>query len=1695
MYKPKAVSTWLSIILLTLLTRFTPSANGQDLDGIPQPQVNTSFPVEHGQINLSTGGLHLEIPLESYAQRGEVNAAATLVYDSNFWTVINPCGIECYQWEPVFYVAPPYGTGGWHIAYNNPGPFYSNQFIGSYPGPASYTVACQPPPPPNEFSGGEVVVAGGTFYIDTSGSEHDFIGTVVTVPSGCQPEDGKTYTNTTAILSAYATDGSGYYATWNGPTGQHVWDRNGNQVYPNINDRNGNQLQYSASTTPPTSPNPINGPESFIDSNTQDTLGRNLVVESHGPNPPSNDYPQHFFDVLAPNGTTARYTVNYKQIAATTNFNQKDASGNAIPEFNNFIEVISSIGLPDGTSYQFTYNEGSYGELKSVTLPHGGTVSYTYQTAPGGLDPDLPILHTFHRYVQSHTGADGATTFAWQYQGSSPYSEFGKTCGEITNNVQNQSISSNYTFSMCNGSILPKQVTFAPLSTGAVEATQLYDYDLSHQCPLVGQSDSLRACPGAMWRNLTAKTTVLAPAAATAITKATPALTTDTQYAYDNPGLGAPSSIKQWDYYQANPTSLPDSPPGLPARETDQTLAYSVNNAMYPTLITHKDVTGTAVSTTTYTYDEPNYFVNRFTTSSAIPGHDDSLVTGNRGNLTTTTQCCAIVNGQQAQVTTHATYDDAGSVVNVVDANGRTTSFGYDSDDALVTNTTLPQTKGVSHVTQTFNDANTGLAIGQLDQNTQGTGLSYDSAGRVIAQVFSNGGSPQNVATLTYPSANETDLTSYQNGGIAGASRVIVDGFGRTSQSVQENISTETTYDAQGRVYSVTNPHAPTPSSTDGTTIYSYDELGRVHTVTSPLGKVTTYQYAGNTETITDPLGHSRSYTQDVFGDLTSVLEPDLTGALNWGSVYNYDGLGRLKRIDQTGGVSDQTQWRTRLFSYDGAGNLQSQSSPEQGTTTYCYDNAGNLLSYLAGAASTQPSCTPGAGNGYSVAYGYDEDNRLTSKQIAGGTSYTYTFDGKDSSGDPYGIGRLTGTTNGTNVQTLFTHDAAGRVNSEAFCLPSDCSFSYKIGAAYDFQDNLLSLTYPDGRQIAWNYDAQNRLMGSTYAKWNADQPNLSYLATVGYAPTGELTQANYGGFINYAAVYDANENVKGLAYMVGNNTVTQKTYTWDDNGANLRAVQDSASGRTQSFNYDPLDRLQSATDSGSTSNACLASLPAVPASSESYNVDAWGNLKQSGSFSFMQNFDANNRISASGYVYDPSGNGNLIQDGLGNRYQYNADGLLAGSGSASYTYDALGQRVRKDAGSSLEYFYFGGQLVATRDPASGAWTDRLYGPGGVFATVAGTENAIPKIRMTDHLGSLTGIFDPQSGQLTEANSLAYGESNLNATGDNFAFTDHERDAENGSDATLFRHYSPEQGRWLSPDPYNGSVDLSDPQSFNRYAYLSNRPLAATDPYGLCGDDGIDDCGDSGANSGDNGSSSAGNDPSSVSDPSSSSDFGTSFDSSGAAYATAFLPYGNLGVSLSAQTGSDAALSFVTTTLDIVGFIPELGVFANGINAGIQYSQGNRAQAGLYLASAAASVFLPGGSAIAKSGRFLQGLAKTEALAQNTKGLQVAESLIGDAASGAGVNGSGIPAASTYLYQKLAADGSHLKYGITVNPLTRYSQAQLAGGRLKILAQGAKADILGLERSLHETLPIGSEERQSFYIQKQIQQGLKPPPY
>ncbi len=64
-------------------------------------------------------------------------------------------------------------------------------------------------------------------------------------------------------------------------------------------------------------------------------------------------------------------------------------------------------------------------------------------------------------------------------------------------------------------------------------------------------------------------------------------------------------------------------------------------------------------------------------------------------------------------------------------------------------------------------------------------------------------------------------------------------------------------------------------------------------------------------------------------------------------------------------------------------------------------------------------------------------------------------------------------------------------------------------------------------------------------------------------------------------------------------------------------------------------------------------------------------------------------------------------------------------------------------------------------------------------------------------------------------------------------FTGHARDRSTGYDHTLWRKLDSVQGRWTSPDPYGGSMEIGNPQSFNRYSYVLNDPVNLMDPLGL----------------------------------------------------------------------------------------------------------------------------------------------------------------------------------------------------------------------------------------------------------------------
>jgi len=105
---------------------------------------------------------------------------------------------------------------------------------------------------------------------------------------------------------------------------------------------------------------------------------------------------------------------------------------------------------------------------------------------------------------------------------------------------------------------------------------------------------------------------------------------------------------------------------------------------------------------------------------------------------------------------------------------------------------------------------------------------------------------------------------------------------------------------------------------------------------------------------------------------------------------------------------------------------------------------------------------------------------------------------------------------------------------------------------------------------------------------------------------------------------------------------------------------------------------------------------------------------------------------------------------------------------------------------------------------------------------------------VADHLGSSRMVLSGNGYPVWSGVFLPFGQEwNPQITMNTYKFTGDQRDSESNLDHTWFRQYEGTQGRWLSPDPYLGSMDLTNPQSLNRYAYVTNSPASANDPTGL----------------------------------------------------------------------------------------------------------------------------------------------------------------------------------------------------------------------------------------------------------------------
>jgi RHS repeat-associated protein len=392
-----------------------------------------------------------------------------------------------------------------------------------------------------------------------------------------------------------------------------------------------------------------------------------------------------------------------------------------------------------------------------------------------------------------------------------------------------------------------------------------------------------------------------------------------------------------------------------------------------------------------------------------------------------------------------------------------------------------------------------------------------------------------------------------------------------------------------------------------------------------------------------------------------------------------------------------------------------------------------------------------------------------------------------------------------------------------------------------------------------------------------------------------------------------------------------------------------------------------------------------------------------------------------------------------------------------------------------------------------------------------------------DHLGSSNILTDRNGVIVQQYEYTAYGKERVRTSAAAFSvthrYTGQELDEETGLYFYQSRYYDPELGRFIQPD--STVPDEENPQALNRYSYAYNNPYVYTDPSGespfLDFAEMAYSAYDVFANSSFNAEYNA-----STYSNGFATEYGVfTFSYNGISYggwAQASGYYGQVAsgeYQLATSSGgypstsgrrsygtqlqltdtvpmvdlaslsppapaapaavetSSRTLTNVATVAGLASMIPgPVGTAAGLVEAGAHAAQGKWGEAAW--AGGAALAGMIGAAGIVK------GIKAWKALKTGTQlEFQFAKEL---------------PDVS-YLYQKVGGRGEHLKFGVTENPATRYTKAELKGGKLTVIAHGERSEMLSLERQLHETLPIGREEGQKVYIQMQVKKGLKPPPY
>lgn len=156
-----------------------------------------------------------------------------------------------------------------------------------------------------------------------------------------------------------------------------------------------------------------------------------------------------------------------------------------------------------------------------------------------------------------------------------------------------------------------------------------------------------------------------------------------------------------------------------------------------------------------------------------------------------------------------------------------------------------------------------------------------------------------------------------------------------------------------------------------------------------------------------------------------------------------------------------------------------------------------------------------------------------------------------------------------------------------------------------------------------------------------------------------------------------------------------------------------------------------------------------------------------------------------------------------------------------------------KKSSGTLYWRSIAGDALAESDLSGNIQNEYVFFAGRRIARISGsTVNYF----YSDALGTTHTITDATGHACYDASFTPYGQETLNPNisqtcSSNYKFTGYEYDSETGLYYAFARYYNPRIGRFMSIDPAGGSQ--FNPQTLDRYAYVSNAPTMFSDPSGL----------------------------------------------------------------------------------------------------------------------------------------------------------------------------------------------------------------------------------------------------------------------